>query len=356
VNSKNFISEFKTYLLLGLKFGLTGALIGFILHGLWDNIEEITYTVINGFIIGFFVGFFELIFSNSKAARLPYALLLFFRTILYFLIAIISIYTLLIFYLKSNGLASTALADPEKFTQIKSVYFLTNINAIYLLLFILLASFFYQLKSFFSKGVLFNYLIGRYHKPSSEDRIFMFLDLNDATTLAEKLGARKYSAFLSDFFIDLDSAFTKTRARVFQYVGDEVVIMWNPRYGLKNNNCVNAYFFALDIIADKKQYYLNSYDVVPTFKAALHYGEVTITEIGVSKKEIAYHGDTMNTTARICASAHRLDKQILISRVLCNKLSKNDTITFEDLGTHMLKGKDERIHLFSIYQQSNPDS
>jgi len=97
VNSKNFISEFKTYLLLGLKFGLTGALIGFILHGLWDNIEEITYTVINGFIIGFFVGFFELIFSNSKAARLPYALLLFFRTILYFLIAIISIYTLLIF-------------------------------------------------------------------------------------------------------------------------------------------------------------------------------------------------------------------------------------------------------------------
>lgn len=61
----------------------------------------------------------------------------------------------------------------------------------------------------------------------------MFLDLNDATTFAEKLGSKKYSSFLNDFFNDLDPAFTKTKGRVFQYVGDEVVIiMTNTSSGL----------------------------------------------------------------------------------------------------------------------------
>jgi adenylate cyclase len=122
------------------------------------------------------------------------------------------------------------------------------------------------------KGVLLNYLTGRYHKPSIEGRIFMFLDLNDATTIAEKLGSKTYSSFLSDFFKDIDSAFTKAKGQVFQYVGDEVVIIWKLKQGLKNNNCVNAYHSALIILENKKDYYLNSYNMLPTFKASLHLG------------------------------------------------------------------------------------
>ena len=112
----------------------------------------------------------------------------------------------------------------------------------------------------------------------------MFLDLNDATTIADNLGSKPYSSFLSDFFKDIDSAFTKAKGQVFQYVGDEVVIIWKLKQGLKNNNCVNAYHSALIILENKKDYYLKSYNMLPTFKASLHFGEVTITEIGVSKK------------------------------------------------------------------------
>jgi hypothetical protein len=39
--------------------------------------------------------------------------------------------------------------------------------------------------------------------------------------------------------------------------------------------------------------------------------EVTITEMGALKKEIVYHGDTINTASRICSSAHMLGKSIL---------------------------------------------
>jgi adenylate cyclase len=204
------------------------------------------------------------------------------------------------------------------------------------------------LKSFFGKGVLLNYLTGRYHKPSIEDRIFLFLDLNDATTIAEKLGSKRYSSFLSEFFKDIDLAFTETKGRIFQYVGDEVVVIWKPKDGLKNNNCIKSYFLAKNILINKQDYYIKTYNVVPTFKASLHMGEVTITEIGVSKKEIVYHGDTINTASRLCASAHMLEKSITISKELHDRLESDPDIVFEDLGGHLLKGKDEKIFLFSI--------
>ena len=251
-------------------------------------------------------------------------------------------------YLKSIGLGTTALADLNKYEEISKVYFLTNINTIYILIFTIAATFIWQLKSFFIKGVLLNYLTGRYHKPRSENRIFMFLDLNDATTIAEKLGSKKYSSFLSDFFKDIDSAFTKTKGQVFQYVGDEVVIIWKLKNGLKSNNCVNAYFSAAKILENKKEYYLSKYKILPKFKASLHLGEVTITEIGVSKKEIVYHGDSINTASRICSSAHTLGKIFLISKALHDKLNTDTNIVFEDLGEHSLKGKDEKIHIYGI--------
>lgn len=345
---KNFIQGIKTSFILGIKIGVLGAVLGLIFHSLWGNLDEIKYTAVNGFIIGFLIGFIEPIFSHSRIGRLSYSLLLFLRVILYFIITLTSIYTLLIVYLKSNDLESSSLSDPQIFEEISKVYFLANINILYVLLIILVVSFLWQLKAFFGKGVIFNYLVGRYHKPLSEERIFMFLDLDNATTLAENLGSEKYSLLLSDFFNDLDSAFAKTRGYVHQYVGDEVVVIWKLKNGLKNNNCLRSYFMAMEILENKREYYLNKYKVLPSFKASLHLGEVTITEIGVSKKEIAYHGDTINTASRICASARTLGNNILISKEVYDRLNKDDTIIYEDLGEHYFKGKNEKIHIYSV--------
>ena len=93
-------------------------------------------------------------------------------------------------------------------------------------------SFVILLSLFFEKGILVNYLIGKYHKPRIEERIFMFLDLNNATTIAESIVSTMYSNLLSDFFKDIDLAITKTKGVVFQYVGDEVVVIWKMKNGL----------------------------------------------------------------------------------------------------------------------------
>lgn len=55
--------------------------------------------------------------------------------------------------------------------------------------------------------VLVNLILGKYHSPKEEDRIFMFLDMKGSTTHAEKLGHLNYCRLVQDCFSDLtDSA------------------------------------------------------------------------------------------------------------------------------------------------------
>ncbi len=275
-----------------------------------------------------------------------YSLLLILRSVAYFIIIIIATFFSFYFYTKNTGRTFTDFQDPEILAQLQNEYLLANIHGFVFLGMSLLLSFVWQLQSFFGKGVLRNYLTGRFHKPSVEERIFMFLDLNDATTLAEKLGPEKYSLFVTDFFRDLDGAITATKGQVFQYVGDEVVIIWKPEDGLKQGNCLRIYTEAEAIFEGRKTYYEETYGAFPRFKAGLHMGEVTITEIGVSKKEIAYHGDTINTTARICSAVHKLGKRLLISKYLYDKLTTD--LNLVDVGEHQFKGKEQHIHLLGL--------
>jgi adenylate cyclase len=81
-----------------------------------------------------------------------------------------------------------------------------------------------QLNRMLGPGTLVNLLLGRYHRPVAEDRIFMFLDLNDSTTIAAALGPLRFHDFKNDFFYDIAEPVLETRGQIYQYVGDEVVV------------------------------------------------------------------------------------------------------------------------------------
>ncbi|MDN5216006.1 adenylate/guanylate cyclase domain-containing protein [Fulvivirgaceae bacterium BMA12] len=329
---------------LALRFAFLGLLAGSILHVILGYPKTILHTTLTFFLIGFINGLLELFFAHPKMIRLPYAILLLLRSVIYFLVILILTFVSFLFYIKSIGYDLSDLAETSVVDNIKREYLLSNINAIWILSVSLIATIGWQLQPFFGKGVLLNYLTGKYHKPSVEVRIFMFLDLNDSTTIAEQLGPSKYSALVTDFFRDIDTPITETQGSVLQYVGDEVVVIWKQKYGIKNNNCLRAFNMAQEVLKTRRGYYEKNYGVFPGFKAGMHIGEVSITEVGVSKKEIAYHGNTINTTARVCAAVHKHGKQILISKPLFERLKTEEE--FEDLGHHLFKGKQEAVHIF----------
>ncbi len=131
-------------------------------------------------------------------------------------------------------------------------------------------------------------------------------------------------------------------------------IVWKVKDGIERNNCVRFFPLAKSRILRKKQYYMDKYGVIPKFKAGLHYGRIVITEIGSTKQEIAYHGDTINTTARIRSECANFDEDLLISADLLSILENIDVkYNVESVGIASLKGKQNVIGLFSIKKKGN---
>jgi adenylate cyclase len=96
------------------------------------------------------------------------------------------------------------------------------------------------------------------------------------------------------------------------------------------------------------QKYHKKFGVVPTFKAGLHFGEVTTGEIGVLKKDIIFTGDVLNTTARIQGLCNFYNVDLLISKELLNKLDLPPESVLKSLGENELRGREEYVKLFTI--------
>ncbi|MEL7422994.1 MAG: adenylate/guanylate cyclase domain-containing protein [Bacteroidota bacterium] len=209
--------------------------------------------------------------------------------------------------------------------------------------------FYLQLEQKFGPGNLYNIFSGKYHTPKEEERIFMFLDLKSSTTIAEKLGEKKYHQFLQDVFSDITEPISSNRAEIYQYVGDEVILTWLLQNVQNRAVCVNIYFAIESIFELKKQAYLEKYQTVPRFKAGAHIGNSIVGEIGIIKRDITYSGDLLNTTARIQGMCNELKSKFLISGQLRQYLANAiDQSSLADKGFIALKGKRTQVTLFSV--------
>lgn len=204
-----------------------------------------------------------------------------------------------------------------------------------------------QVSSKFGQGIFWNIVRGKYNTPKEENRIFMFLDLNSSTTMAERLGDEKYHELLKDFFADITNPILDNKGEIYQYVGDEVIVVWNNEDGIKENHCLKCFFDIKDFLKKKAQYYLNHYGLVPSFKAGFHCGKVVAGEVGVVKRDITYSGDVLNTTSRIQSLCKEFNTEIIASTDLIAKLNPARYV-FQSLGSFRLRGKGKELGLCSI--------
>ena len=208
--------------------------------------------------------------------------------------------------------------------------------------------FFRQLDRLLGPGVLVRYILGRYHRPRREARIFMFLDLKSSTALAEELGHEAYYGLVNEFFRDISGPVLDNAGEIYEYVGDEVVLTWKEERGIKDANCIRVFFDIDRVIERKKQRYLDRFGVVPEYKAGLHVGEVMTAEIGDLKKGLVFNGDVLNTGARIQAECARLGRRLLSSADLFERLTLPDGWTAEAMGPATLRGKSEPVELVAF--------
>ena len=198
----------------------------------------------------------------------------------------------------------------------------------------------------YSPGVFVDIMLGKYVQPKDEKRIIMFIDLKDSTTIAEKLGHKEYFKFIRDFIYYISIGLMEYGGRIYQYVGDEIVVSW-PDSRRNAKKCIYALIEARKSLHKNLNEFHRKYGVVPEFKAGIHVGEVTIGEIGIIKKDLVMSGDTMNTTARIRTACNDLNQKFIVSKDFLEhiKLKKWQA---ESLGPIELKGKNNSLELFAL--------
>lgn len=308
----------------------------------FDTSSSLLISITLGPIMGLISGFAQILTEERIQKHRSLFRLLFFRLIygvLFLILLILGAYGVYQFYFGTSlGIVTFAIdaGSAAIYFYVLSVDgFLTLLRQINLML---------------GEGNLRKLIQGKFYTPSEEERIFMFLDLHSSTQLAEQLGHMNYSSLIQDCFNDLGNAIADNRAAIYQYVGDEAVLTWTLKDGLKNGNCLKAFFNFKMTLQKKRNYYEKKYGVLPFFKAGMHAGMVTVTEVGKYKKEIAYHGDTLNTTARIQGQCNVLESELLISETMVDKFNST-AYSFTALGSISLKGKEEKVALFAVSQK-----
>lgn len=255
------------------------------------------------------------------------------------------IYLFLIFF--GRALAFT-LFNGKEFEFIGTdKNFLSTVFFAFIIL--LIANLLIQISNILGRRVMFNFLIGKYKRSREEQRMIMFLDITDSTKIAEKIGNDQYLKLLDEFFYYMTEPLVDSSGEIHKYIGDEVIVTWrNDRANFQNG--INFYFRFKKNIEKNKAKFEKTFGLFPLFKASIHIGDVIIGEMGNIKKEIAFLGDAVNTTARILDYGKRNNHNLTLSKskksIDLDGLRKKYIVT--NLGKQHLRGKQQSLELFEV--------
>jgi len=217
---------------------------------------------------------------------------------------------------------------------------------------LLALSFILEVRRKIGPGNLLALLTGRYHRPREEIRVFLFLDLKGSTTIAEQLGHIKYSQFIRHCFHDLTDFVFQFRAQIYQFVGDEVVLTWSGKDPHAERKSLGMFFAFKERLAARRSWYESNFGVAPEFRGGVEEGLVTATEVGDVKREIAFHGDALNTAARLLELCREYESPVLVSGRVNQVIAREKEWRTRLQGEVTLRGKRESVAVWGVEEAS----
>ncbi len=285
----------------------------------------------------------DMFFSDRIMRFSPIRTMIFLRSLLYFALAFV-----ILFLAGNKNINLASIKDYETVLAHMPPIGLNQIR--FLVYFYITCIINNSLRAMYKKiGVsnFFNWFFGRLNKPREEKKIFMFIDMKSSTTIAENLKHEKFSRLVQDVFNDMSMIYNY-HGEIYQYLGDGAIISWDVKKGIRNSNCIKAFFAFLRVIERRSRYYKRKYGDVPKFKAGLHVGKTMVLQVGSIRRDISYNGDTINTAARIESMCNEYKQDLLISGVLYEYLDDKKIFNYKEVGNIKLKGKKRGVLIYQV--------
>jgi len=267
-------------------------------------------------------------FDTRKWSFIPLVLV---KTVLYFIMFNILIVTVMCFTRgKENHMGFWEFFYSPQFDIFIHGEFSTIL--IYCLAVLFVINFTRQINRKIGHGVLVRYILGRYHKPREEMRIFAFFDIKQSTHIAENLSPIQFHKLLYEFFNDISLCILITKGEIYRYVGDEIVVTWRMKDGLKRSNCIRMFFYMKQQMEELSGKYKKLFGFKPDFHAAYHCGKVVRGELGDIKSQFVYHGEALFLGHKMEKACSYLGCDLVISAALAKDLSVPQDYVMKPIG------------------------
>ncbi len=313
------------------------------------TIPVLIFASLANVLVGLIVGVLEVVYLEKRFSNRTLNAKLFYKFSIYltlFVLIIVLLYP--VAFTLETGISLLEADAWQKLGRfLISISFLTTL--VHLSVRLMLCLMYSAISENLGHHVFLNFIHGKYHQPKIEKRIFMFLDMKSSTTIAETLGHIQYFKLLDTYYNMMSDHIINSFGEVYQYIGDEIVISWKPDKGISQANCIKCFFDIRDHLNEQKEVLFHEFGFEIGFKAGIHFGEVTIGEIGALKREIVFTGDVLNTTARIQSLCKELESDLLISGAM-KELLPDSSYQYSSKGEIELKGRNKKEELFSVTQ------
>jgi adenylate cyclase len=265
-----------------------------------------------------------------------------------FVVATIATYGLMV--VAGNAAAGTALHHLLGYmSTARAAMVMSETGLVYSLGVSTFVAFVFRLRDLIGPRLFTSLLLGRYHRPTREERIFLFLDVSGSTNFANQYGDLEAQAYLGQIFNALASPVRRFQGSIDDYIGDMAMVTWPMERGMRDAACLRCVFDFAEALRAQAATWQARFGQVPEFRAVLHCGSVVTAEIGLERHKIAYFGDVVNTTGRLEALSKTLGEPVLVSANLLDRmLGLPLNLAAESLGFHPMKGRSEPLEVCAI--------
>jgi class 3 adenylate cyclase len=192
---------------------------------------------------------------------------------------------------------------------------------------------------------LFHLTVGTYHRPVLQEKVLVFLDINNSTAIAEELGAVRTKSLVGKFLFDISKPITDHGGEIYLYKGDGLIALWDWREAVRDNRILRTIDAIFATIRRERREYLELFGVVPSFRIGVHGGEVVVSEQGDTKRAIGVYGTTINIAARMEEAAKTHNVACAISGDVAENL-RGEEARLIPIGHEKIRGSAVEIPIY----------
>lgn len=183
------------------------------------------------------------------------------------------------------------------------------------------------------------------------DAVILIFDLEDFTSLAERIEGKLLVDLLNDYFGVVVKVIETAGGHVLKFVGDGLLAMFDfPTQAEAADAALGAADTLMTQMAAKLEDRVAAGLPVTSYTLALHAGDLLYGNIGGEERlDFTVIGPSVNLAARLSGMHRSVGRRVIVSdRVRDAAQTRRDDLV--SLGRYMLRGAAEPMELFTIYK------